>query len=693
MIKNYFAWLVGLIFALGNDLRSRSRILNRSGFLKKVKLVIDRFVSFWQGYFKWLFVFPPLAFLGRHLRFAYIHSRYFRPLRYLIEAIGHLFFPPEGSLPWGHLVRISAKNLTRNRSRSLVTVGGMAVGVGAIVLLVSFAYGLQGIVTKRIIWPDALRVAEVSSESTTIKIDKEMLSQLLQVNKVEQVAPATRLAGQVDFSGSKIDVVVVGATNDYLRLSNVQLLLGNRFTDEADQRYAGLVPDVQALIDSETEGQVAGMSDEMVLIEVGDSIGEETITFRLRDDTYSPLYFRPKATAQTIGFARGTITKTYQGTFVWGSPYDDQSGQGRVVGPDGKTWGKWLKTTLPLMERLEEGTYQTMTDEAGSQKQAEGYLSLADVKLLSDLEKEVVSLLEDETEEGVVMGTTAAQLEELIEEDAVSEAEAQAAPVLPIRDGGKQILVSQALARAWDKEEKEIVGQTIEIQYLITSSLMPQLNTRLLSDVVAYQVVGVFSDTEKPMVYVPLGDIESMGLINYSSAKVLAASQEDLSEVRTIVQSMGLITRSVADTLGQIDRLFRILRFLLGSFGAIALVVALFGMFNTLTVSLLERTREIGVMKSLGTTNSDVARLFLMETLLMSILGGVLGIVVGLSFGKVVDLLFFQFASKLGMPLFLLPFEFIAFILLLTISVGILTGFYPAKRATRITAMDALRYE
>ena len=238
-----------------------------------------------------------------------------------------------------------------------------------------------------------------------------------------------------------------------------------------------------------------------------------------------------------------------------------------------------------------------------------------------------------------------------------------------------------------------MIGQKVNLEYVVTSTLMPGLSSRVLSEKTSYTIVGVFEDTGKPMAFVPVGDMESLGVKYYSAVKVLASSELALAPLRTLIQSMGLVTRSVADTLSQIVRLFGIIRFLLGSFGAIALVVALFGMFNTLTVSLLERTREIGVMKSLGTTNSDVTRIFLTESVLISAIGGFGGVVLGMILGKIMDGAFFAASRGGGESLFLMPASFAFFIFFLAVLVGIVTGWYPAKRASKISALNALRYE
>ncbi len=127
-----------------------------------------------------------------------------------------------------------------------------------------------------------------------------------------------------------------------------------------------------------------------------------------------------------------------------------------------------------------------------------------------------------------------------------------------------------------------------------------------------------------------------------------------------------------------------------------ALLVATLGMFNTLTVSLLERTREVGLMKALGMKSDEVKELFLIESLIMGMLGGFLGIILGFVAGKLLSLVLSVFALVKGVGIIditFIPLGFVLVIVFLAILVGIVTGLYPAKRAKHISALNALRYE
>jgi putative ABC transport system permease protein len=130
--------------------------------------------------------------------------------------------------------------------------------------------------------------------------------------------------------------------------------------------------------------------------------------------------------------------------------------------------------------------------------------------------------------------------------------------------------------------------------------------------------------------------------------------------------------------------------------GMVALIVASLGMFNTLTVSLLERSREVGLMKALGMTTAEVQQLFLTESVIMGTGAGVFGLLVGYLLGKTLSLVLSTMAVFKGegfLDISHIPFTFVVTIMILSTLVGIFTGIFPARRSKKISALDALRYE
>lgn len=179
--------------------------------------------------------------------------------------------------------------------------------------------------------------------------------------------------------------------------------------------------------------------------------------------------------------------------------------------------------------------------------------------------------------------------------------------------------------------------------------------------------------------------------------KILAQNKEVVGEIRKKINNMGLTTQSPIDTLDQINQIFRFFNFILVGFGGIGMLIAVLGMFNTLTISLLERTKEIGLLVSIGARSRDVKRLFIFEALILSLLGGVIGVIVAFSLGKIIDFTLMRVAVARGITdtfsIFSLPFLVIVYTLVFIMLVGLLVVYLPARRASRISPIDALRHE
>ena len=125
-------------------------------------------------------------------------------------------------------------------------------------------------------------------------------------------------------------------------------------------------------------------------------------------------------------------------------------------------------------------------------------------------------------------------------------------------------------------------------------------------------------------------------------------------------------------------------------------MVSAIGMFNTMTVTLLERTAEIGIMRTLGASSGDIKILFISEAVIVGFLGGIMGILFGLTIGFVLNGAMNVAASSFGgksVSLFSFPIPFLLFIASFSAIVGFMTGVFPAKRAAELNPLDAIRYK
>jgi len=236
------------------------------------------------------------------------------------------------------------------------------------------------------------------------------------------------------------------------------------------------------------------------------------------------------------------------------------------------------------------------------------------------------------------------------------------------------------------KEETEIEGEKEE------------LSTETITLEEEYEVVGVIaeSDASSANIYLNRKGLKGFAVSNYQFAKVKVKTNAALDPVRDTLINMGFMVSSLSDTVSQTNKIFLAIQIILGIFGIVGLIVAAIGLINTMSITLLERTSEIGIMRALGASSQDVRRLFLMESTLNGFVGGIIGVVLGIGVGKLFNFGLNLLAKTLGgqaVNIFYYPFWFILFIILLSTFVGFIAGFWPAKRAASLNTLEALRYK
>jgi putative ABC transport system permease protein len=212
-----------------------------------------------------------------------------------------------------------------------------------------------------------------------------------------------------------------------------------------------------------------------------------------------------------------------------------------------------------------------------------------------------------------------------------------------------------------------------------------------------FTVVGVVESGSGSEIYIPNFVFATAGINDYAEIKISVDDSNSLQDVRSQIESLGYETSSPADTVDQINQIFGFFNVILLGFGSIGMIVAILGMFNTLTISLLERTKEIGLMISTGFRNKDIRMLFIIESLILSVAGAVVGMFLAWLFGLVVNSAMNSFAEQRGVnqtfDLFAEPWWLIGLLVLFMVSIGFIVVYFPARRASKVNPIDALRRE
>jgi len=174
------------------------------------------------------------------------------------------------------------------------------------------------------------------------------------------------------------------------------------------------------------------------------------------------------------------------------------------------------------------------------------------------------------------------------------------------------------------------------------------------------------------------------------------ADLKNIEAVENSIKRMGFNTFSLQDATRNLRQFFAVLDLFLGIFGSLALAVASLGIINTLVMAILERRREIGILKALGASERDVRRLFFAEAGAMGIAGGAAGVALGWTIGQLINFGANVYLQRQNLPpqtIWLVPWWLVLGAIAFSLIVSLLAGLYPAARAARLDPVQTLRYE
>ncbi len=286
---------------------------------------------------------------------------------------------------------------------------------------------------------------------------------------------------------------------------------------------------------------------------------------------------------------------------------------------------------------------------------------------------------------------------------------------VPAPDAEAEVVLAPQYARSFELPPEALVGRDVVLRVPQLAAVAERFlfrdptNFRQEHRFFRAKVVGLAE--ESPMSRVVYASI-SLGreMARYQSqnpellsdekigfqAHVRIADDADPAAVKQEIRKLGLVARSMEDQLEQVSKAFLVIDSFLAIFGAIAVLVATFGIANTLLMSVSERTREIGVMKAVGATESTIRRMFAAEAAAIGLAGGIGGtlfaVATGAAIGAVARRLPIAEALE-GYSVFVFPWWLLLGTVAFATVVGMLAGLYPAGRAARLDPIEALRYE
>jgi len=261
-----------------------------------------------------------------------------------------------------------------------------------------------------------------------------------------------------------------------------------------------------------------------------------------------------------------------------------------------------------------------------------------------------------------------------------------------------EMIVSRSALKVFDLlEAKNLVGREATLKiYLRDKSGNFSLKINDPNQIQKFKIKGIAKNVKEASVYIPIKSLDSLNIKTYDKAMLKTTSREMVRDIKKQVSQMGFKPSSIRDTISEIERYFKAAQIALGILGMVALLVASIGIFNTMTISLLERTHEIGIMKAIGATNKDVRRMFIFEAAQIGFWGGFWGLFSGWLMGLSVNFMANSLASKFqgkAEVIFQTPIWFSAIAIFFALVVSILAGVYPARRAGKLGPLEAIRYE
>ncbi|MFA6423508.1 MAG: FtsX-like permease family protein [Patescibacteria group bacterium] len=254
------------------------------------------------------------------------------------------------------------------------------------------------------------------------------------------------------------------------------------------------------------------------------------------------------------------------------------------------------------------------------------------------------------------------------------------------------VVISRSLADSISITPEKLIGQDAVIKLVDLEN--PVENTSNENTELKVKISGIEEGQNGNFIYTPLDLItKTQKDIVYSSLKVRVNAKENIDQISQEIKTLGYEVTTVKELIDQIEKVYFIIQIILAVFGAIGLLVATLGIINTMTISLIERIKEIGIMKAIGASDSDVKKIFLFESMLIGLFGGIFGVLIAYGIGTGFNSLLSMFvkdSSQNSLQLFVISYKFSIIMIAFSVFISILAGIYPAMRAKKLNPLEAL---